>query len=250
MTIRIAGPLAIALALSATAAARADIPPPPPPGLNDSPGVGPLPSTVAGLAVAAAVAVAGLGVARSRGRPRIRTAALIGAAVVLAATGALAYRAAQAHEEHAELKARYERQLAGWRPAGPVRLRFAEPPAPAAEPSPEAKHAIEVAERFVRDNGYTDLAPEDPASIKPESLQFGDDPKQWLEMRRGTLRPRAYGYKPGGRSGAEGWAIAFEYTNPTADGKGLGRAVTMDASGANLRMEHQDCYLDRFQRRP
>jgi hypothetical protein len=118
-----AGLAAAALVLSAPAAVWADIPPPPPPGLNNSPGPRPLPIAVAGTVAALALALGGTRLARSRGRRGLGAAALVGAVVVLVASGAAAWKSYVAWEEQDALKARYESTLATWRPLGPVRLR-------------------------------------------------------------------------------------------------------------------------------
>jgi hypothetical protein len=123
----LAGLAGAALTLALAGAARADIPPPPPPGLRDSPGLRPLPLALAGAAAALAVAVCGVVAVRHRRHPVVLVAALAATAAVLAVTGLIALRAARDRDEQAALRARYEKDLANWRPLGPVR-----PPRPPA----------------------------------------------------------------------------------------------------------------------
>src|SRR5690349_14524020 len=51
----------------------------------------------------------------------------------------------------------------------------------------DAREAERIAERFVRDNGYTAYVPTDLAGLQPESLEVGDDRKVWLAGRTNTL---------------------------------------------------------------
>lgn len=104
-----------------------------------------------------------------------------------------------------------------------------------------AAAAVRLAEWFIRANGYTDLAPPDRTRLAPESFE-NRGRASWLAGRRGTLRPRAVGYLPGGKSTPEGWTVGFEYAARPPGGQ-LGRAVTMDAAGEALVVQHQDLRL-------
>ena len=120
------------------------------------------------------------------------------------------------------------------------------PPAPT-EPKPKPKPidaatAVKLAEGFVRVNGYTDFEPPDPAKLAPETLEMsprGD----WAAFRRGTLRPRAVGYLAEGKDGPDSWTVGFEYADRPA-GASNGRAVTMDAAGKKLVVQHKDLRMD------
>ena len=116
--------------------------------------------------------------------------------------------------------------------------------------APETATAVARAERFVREQGYTTVAA-DPKHYESESLEFPsrDDA---LQMRRGTLQPRAYGVVRRGRGGAPGWTVAFLYScteehllYAAAEPWRMqsARAVTMTPTFTNLRMEHKEFRL-------
>lgn len=110
--------------------------------------------------------------------------------------------------------------------------------------------AIRVAERFVEENGYTDLAPADKTKLSFESLDAAD-PEERLKHRYNTLERKAY-CVGGGSPGKYGWTIVFHYNAnneiyrqiiPNFDQQVAGRAVTMSPDGSNIKMQHQDIYL-------
>ena len=101
------------------------------------------------------------------------------------------------------------------------------------------KIAVQVAERFIRDNGYTDQpAAVDRSNISREALESGDVSER-LAHRHATLESRAHGVS----AAAAGWYVVFRYkgqaTNPH------GRAVWVDSYGRAVKVEHQDFVLDR-----
>ncbi len=117
----------------------------------------------------------------------------------------------------------------------------------------KASECIQLAECFIIQNGYTDLPPiEDKSKLTPESVYPGID-KYGMKMRHDSLERQAYGYWRGIRY-SDGWVIVFrekyksEYANVSPNYeehlKRNGRAVTMDAYGDHIRMEHQDIYLN------
>jgi hypothetical protein len=93
--------------------------------------------------------------------------------------------------------------------------------------------AVILAERFVRENGYTN-APE--SALRPqldhESIEWEADRTAILRSRKNTLRPTAIGIKASGG----GWGVAFDYV----DHPGSCRVVTMKKDGSKMRMQHQD----------
>lgn len=116
--------------------------------------------------------------------------------------------------------------------------------APSSEPASSAvplsmEQAVEMAERFVRDNGYTD-APEGEIKrrLDLESLERSHNRRELLRYRRNTLRPRAIGIKATGEGESASWAVAFDYAaSPFSD---RCRVVTMTADGTKIHLEHQD----------
>jgi hypothetical protein len=114
----------------------------------------------------------------------------------------------------------------------------------------DARQAVRIAERFVRRNGYTDFIPDDPRQLVPESIEFSRDRRDWLKARHNTLKPKAVGYLKGSRNNSKGWTVGFALVKPTDSTPAVGRAVTMDARGHNLRVEHMGFYLDSLESRP
>jgi hypothetical protein len=121
-----------------------------------------------------------------------------------------------------------------------------------------ALEAVRLAECFVQLNGYTALPPmEDTSQLAYESLTFGATVEEELQLRHNTLESKAYGVMGGGRA-EDGWTVVFRYNLSDAKFsdyapayqeqlKTVGRAVTMDAYGGTLRVQHQDMYLNPFQ---
>ena len=109
-----------------------------------------------------------------------------------------------------------------------------------------AEEAVLLAECFIIQNGYTDLPPmEDETKLTPESVFPGTD-EYGMQMRHDSLERRAYGIAADERYG-EGWTVLFRYRNKPDEvefyGETLtriGRAVTMDAHGERMRVEHSD----------
>lgn len=93
--------------------------------------------------------------------------------------------------------------------------------------------AVDIAERFVRENGYTD-APD--SVLKPqldhESIELTQGRAALLKSRRNTLEPKAIGVK----AIDDGWGVAFDYV----DHPGTCRVVTVLKNGMPCRMKHQD----------
>jgi hypothetical protein len=114
------------------------------------------------------------------------------------------------------------------------------PPDAAARPVDE-KEAVRIAERFVRENGYTDFVPIDLTALQPEGIEDGDR-DQWPAQRAKTLLPAAKGIRKGALDDPKGWTVGFAYVKPLQDK--IGRAVTMDDFGERVRMQHQDFMLD------
>ena len=111
----------------------------------------------------------------------------------------------------------------------------------------DVTQAIAFAEKFVHDNGYTDFKPDDPSKLTPESIErTGRD--TWIDKRFNTIRSKAKGYLTRGKNDPSGWTVGFELIKPRDSN--AGRAVTMDAKGGRVRMQHQDLRLGRLLPRP
>lgn len=101
--------------------------------------------------------------------------------------------------------------------------------------------AIQIAEDFIADNGYTDLPPvEDRSKLSFESIEWEPDLDEMLRLRHNSLEKTAFGTSRGIWRDPLGWTVAFRYKN----GDDVrGRAVTMSSKGENIRVEHKDFLL-------
>ena len=129
------------------------------------------------------------------------------------------------------------------------------PATPKAPTAPSAKvidagQAVRIAEQFVRENGYTDFVPKDVSKLEPESIEFSEDEKDWLASRHNTLRPRACGYRKGGRNDPSGWTVGFKRVKPREGHLDIGQAVTMDEHGEDVTVQHMGFFLRNLQPRP
>ncbi|WP_431475565.1 hypothetical protein [Massilia eburnea] len=100
--------------------------------------------------------------------------------------------------------------------------------------------AVKIAEKFVAENGYTNL----PASsvkqvLNSESVEWASERQKQLEQRFNTLLPSAIGAKTGRKGNKAGWSVAFDYAS-TPGTLGACRVVTMASDGTDIRVEHVD----------
>ncbi len=124
-------------------------------------------------------------------------------------------------------------------------------------PSPQTKtvlplterQAVEFAEKFIADNGYTDL-PADQKNFTHESIESDSNTAEILKSRFKTLENKAFGISRGRRSQQPGWTVVFRYRqNREEQSKKNGRAVTMDIDGTNPRVEHVDFILEKVEKK-
>ncbi len=105
---------------------------------------------------------------------------------------------------------------------------------------------VEAAEKFIADNGYTDLPPmSDKSQLTPETIEWESDAERTLQFRHDTLERKAFSISKGRQIGKMGWTIGFRYKRGTDVN---GRAVTMDVDGGNMRVEHKDVFLKKLDR--
>ena len=100
------------------------------------------------------------------------------------------------------------------------------------------KEAIEQAEQFVIQQGYTDL-PAELTKLKFEKGEYASDTSKILAYRKNTLEIKAFAAKQHGSS----WTVGFTYINKENN---IGRAVTMDTLGINTIMQPKEVRLDWF----
>jgi len=109
--------------------------------------------------------------------------------------------------------------------------------------------AIKLAERFIILNGYTDLPP-NKNRVVLESIEASPNTDELLRERRNTLERKAYGVARGRKIRSSGWTVVFRYKDRSdPEMREIGRAVTMDADGSNMRVEHVDFFLRAVDRR-
>ena len=103
--------------------------------------------------------------------------------------------------------------------------------------------AVELAERFIAQNGYTDLPP-DKTKLFYESIEWESNVDKMLEQRHDTLERHAYGFRSGRKGGEPGWTVVFRFKHADDEQtRSTGRAVTMNLDGSKPRVEHVDFIL-------
>lgn len=115
------------------------------------------------------------------------------------------------------------------------------------------KESVEIAEKFIADNGYT-TAP-GLKKLTDESLANGGTDAEERALRHNTLEPKAYGTIPSAKMADAGWTVVFQYSQEvreksragegkdSIDDRGVGRAVTMDSHGHHVVVQHKDIFL-------
>ena len=114
------------------------------------------------------------------------------------------------------------------------------------------KQAVQLAEKFIAANGYTN-APPTVKQLNPEL--FSSEFEVECKLRHNSLSPRAFGVGSANFEHQGGWIVIFvspskeDEANRHATMKRLketdasGRAVTMDRFGKHLRIQHKDFCL-------
>ena len=114
------------------------------------------------------------------------------------------------------------------------------------------KQAIELAENFIKVNGYTKF-PADTSNVSFEFIyDHGQDIRSVLKKRHNTLHPDAFFITKDG----EGWEVGFISTRVNlkkADSLQIQddpdcRAVTMNLQGTELRMAHKSPRFSKWKR--
>ncbi len=100
------------------------------------------------------------------------------------------------------------------------------------------EEAIEQAERFIIQQGYTNL-PAQLSQLKFEKDEYASDTSKILSYRKNMLEMKAFAAKQHGGS----WSVGFMYVNKENN---IGRAVTMDTLGVNTIMQAKEVRLDWF----
>lgn len=98
--------------------------------------------------------------------------------------------------------------------------------------------AIEKAQQFLIEQGYTNLPPS-VNKFKFEKGEFATDTSKILSYRKNTVKKQPFEIKQHGAS----ITVGFEYINKENN---IGRAVTMDTLGINIIMQTKEVRLDWF----
>lgn len=108
--------------------------------------------------------------------------------------------------------------------------------------------AVELAEKFIARNGYTDLPP-DKENLSLESIEWESDVDEMLKGRYNTLERKAFGVSKGRKGGAKGWTVVFRFKDRSDEQtRKNGRAVTMNLDGSKARVEHVDFILAKVEK--
>lgn len=101
------------------------------------------------------------------------------------------------------------------------------------------QQAIDLAQQFVKYQGYTATPVQRTMSeLQLEPDEYASSPEGILQIRHAQILEKAFGARQfrGSR-----WAVGFEYSD---DIPNIGRYVTMDSAGNNIKMEPKDIELD------
>lgn len=109
--------------------------------------------------------------------------------------------------------------------------------------------AIEFAEKFIAQNGYTDLSP-DKENLAHESIEWESNIDEMLKMRHNSLERKTFGVSRDRKGNSVGWTVVFKYKSASdrATSKN-GRAVTLNLDGSEARVEHVDFILAKVDRK-
>src|SRR6266699_2603024 len=108
---------------------------------------------------------------------------------------------------------------------------------------PADRFAVRCAERFVVEQGYTELPGlTDTTLIVPEGIEWSSSKAEWRSQRHGSLEPRAVGVCTDPKDYP--YTVVFSYRKARG-----ARGVTLDASFGSLRMQHRDFRLDAVAKR-
>lgn len=113
--------------------------------------------------------------------------------------------------------------------------------ADSAAPPDSVARAVRCAEWFIANQGFTDQAVADTAPIIRDFEESAFPRAAVLDMRRGSLVPKAYGACTALNGG---YTVVFLYAG-TAASDSVGRTVWMTRKLSDMYVIHQDIYLAR-----
>ena len=108
---------------------------------------------------------------------------------------------------------------------------------------PADRFAVRCAERFVVEQGYTELPGlTDTTLIVPEGIEWSSSKTEWRSQRHGSLEPRALGVCTGPKDYPSTVVLRYRKVRGA-------RGLTLDTAFGFLRMQHQDFRLDAVEKR-
>ena len=114
----------------------------------------------------------------------------------------------------------------------------------------DRREAARIAERFIRQNGYTEYKPSAKSAkrLAYESIEWTSSRAAILKFRHNTLQSHACGYAKGRKGKEPGWTVVFRFASNGRYGQDIrnGRAVTMNPDGGAIRVEHVDAIIKAF----
>lgn len=111
------------------------------------------------------------------------------------------------------------------------------------------EQAIAFAEKFIAQNGYTDVAP-DKDNLSFESIEWESKIDKMLKSRHDTLERKAFGVSQGRKGGGTGWTVVFKFKKRSyPQTRKNGRAVTMNLNGSDGCVEHVDFILAKIDKK-
>jgi hypothetical protein len=103
------------------------------------------------------------------------------------------------------------------------------------------KEAVTLAEKFIAENGYTNLPPSKlKAKLDLEFISAATSHSEVIKERFNKLLPKAIGAYSGGKVTSSGWSVAFDYRGTTPSDTAPCRVVTMASDGSNIKIQHQE----------
>lgn len=111
-------------------------------------------------------------------------------------------------------------------------------------PEINEEQAVKIAEKFIVDNGYTDLpAIKDKSKLTPELLDKLMTHVYRMKLRHNSLEKRAYGISKGRRDQIPGWTVVFRRTPNEQFDAQMGRSVVMYPDGTQPHLEFNEYTL-------
>jgi hypothetical protein len=112
-------------------------------------------------------------------------------------------------------------------------------PATSAELS--KSQALDLAELFILENGFTDAsANEVKSALESKGIAWTDESQNKLIHHVFTVQPKAIGIKPWYPWAGEGWSVAFLRTKADPSTEYNCRVVTMKRDGSDIQIMHKN----------